>query len=483
MQFSKDFPDILRSNILPSQLISKNVRLKKSGKEYSGLCPFHNEKTPSFTVNDQKGFYHCFGCGAHGDIISYIINKDGLSFKEAVLRLANEFSITIPQINYIKTPYSMQQNRQYQILEDACQFFCNNLYLESSKNARSYLKSRGINSVVAKKFRLGYALNSYDALINFLKNKSYDEDELIESGIISKNDNNKIYDKLRNRIIFPIFDKKDRVIAFGGRVIDQSMPKYLNSSETNLFKKRQTLYNFSIAKNAIFKESCAIIVEGYMDVIKLNNNNIDNVVAGLGTALSENHLLQLFTITDKIIMCLDGDNAGFLAAKRVCEIALPLISSNKNIYFSFVPNNMDPDDFVARYGANEFKKFINQALPMSQAMIEFAFSDLQIDRNKQISPESKAKLESHLNKKIDLIKDNLSKKYFTQFLKDFIYKLGRFNYNNSSQTYKKAINLEINNITRNPVDIMAKNIICYLVKEKSLIDYKDKIFDVRELRF
>jgi len=483
VQFSAEFPDILRSNILASQLISKTVKLKKRGKEYSGLCPFHNEKTPSFTVNDQKGFYHCFGCGAHGDIITYMMNKYGLDFKEAVLNLANDFSIEIPQVKSQVYQNQPKTDLQYEILKEICQFFCNNLYLESSADIRSYLKSRGINGKIAKKFLLGFAPNSYSDLINFLKSKQYLDEDLLKTGVISKNDRDNLYDKLRNRIVFPILDKKKRVIAFGGRVIDDAMPKYLNSAETDLFKKRQTLYNFSLARNAIFKESCAIIVEGYMDVIKLSSNGIENVVAGLGTALSDSHLTQLFSITDKIIMCLDGDNAGILAAKRACEVALSLISSSKNIHFAFLPDGLDPDDFVTKYGASAFRKVINNSTPMSQAMIDFAISDLQIDKAKQISPEDKARLESYLNKKAGIIKDDLSRKYLIQHFRDFIYKLGRGGYQKISLIQKSATNIKIDKINKNSADIAAKDIICYLIKEKSLIDYRDKDFDIRELSF
>ncbi len=483
MNFSKDFPDNLRSQILTSQVVGKIVKLKKQGKEYSGLCPFHNEKTPSFTVNDQKGFYHCFGCGAHGDIITFVMNKQGLDFKEAVLSLASDFSIAVPQVKYEKTQEEKSQiDQQYQILEEICHFFEKNLYLESSSEIRNYLKKRGLNAKIAKKFRLGFAPNSYDSLINFLKSKSYSEQEILKTGVVSKNDRGNLYDKQRNRIIFPILDKKKRVIAFGGRIIDDSLPKYLNSAETEFFKKKHILYNFAEARNAIFKKSCAVVVEGYMDVIKLSSNGVENVVAGLGTALSDSHLSQLFAITDKIIMCLDGDNAGIMAAKRALEIALPIISSQKNIGFAFLSDGMDPDDFINKNGAKEFEKFLAQSAPMSQVMIDFAINDLALDQSKQISPESKAKLESYLNTKAELIKDSLSKKYFLQYFKDWIYRFGRNNGKNNGPITSKVKNNK-KETKLNLADVMAKNIICYIIKDNGLANYQDDDFDIRELRF
>ena len=322
MHFPKDFPDKLRSTILVSEVVGKKVKLKLRGKEFQGLCPFHNEKSPSFTVNDQKGFFHCFGCQAHGDVISFVMQNEGMEYPEAIEKLANDFSIPIPQVqvNYVQ---ENQIDQDYLILEKINVFFETKLVSEIGRQALSYLQKRGISKVIIKKFRLGFAPNSYDELINFLKSEGFGESQIIASGIIGKNEKNQLYSKFRNRVIFPILDKKNRVIAFGGRCLGDELPKYLNSAETNFFKKSQTLYNYSYARKAIFDKSYAVVLEGYMDVISLFANGLENIVAGLGTALGEDHLKELFYITDKIIICLDGDSAGIRAAKRVSEIALP----------------------------------------------------------------------------------------------------------------------------------------------------------------
>jgi DNA primase len=478
MNFSKDFPEKLKSSILISEVIGKKVKLKKHGKEFSGLCPFHNEKSPSFTVNDQKGFYHCFGCHAHGDIISFTIDSEALVFKDAVIKLANDFGIEIPYVKNLDNIIDYK-SQDFTITEEINKFFEKNLYLPSNQNARTYLKNRGFNSVIAKKFHIGYAINSYEALIKHLQNLGFDNSHIENCGVVGKSDNGKLYDKLRNRITFAITDKKNRIIGFGGRSLGSDMPKYLNSAETELFKKNQTLYNFANAKKAIYDKGFAIIVEGYIDVISLAVNGFENVVAGLGTAISSNHIQQLFLITDKIIMCLDGDQAGINAAKRALEIALPFINSKKNMSFAFLPNQMDPDDFIKKSGNLEFKKILQDAIPLSQAMFDFANADLGLT-NKKLSAEDKARLEFELQHKINLITDNSVKKYFNLFVKESLFRLNSRNSSeNNSIKFSKINNI---NAKHNP-NIYPLSIIAYLIKDPTLVNYSDKEFDVREMAF
>ncbi len=478
MNFSKDFPEKLKSSILISEVIGKKVKLKKHGKEFSGLCPFHNEKSPSFTVNDQKGFYHCFGCHAHGDIISFTIDSEALVFKDAVIKLANDFGIEIPYVKNLDNIIDYK-SQDFTITEEINKFFEKNLYLPSNQNARTYLKNRGFNSVIAKKFHIGYAINSYEALIKHLQNLGFDNSHIENCGVVGKSDNGKLYDKLRNRITFAITDKKNRIIGFGGRSLGSDMPKYLNSAETELFKKNQTLYNFANAKKAIYDNGFAIIVEGYIDVISLAVNGFENVVAGLGTAISSNHIQQLFLITDKIIMCLDGDQAGINAAKRALEIALPFINSKKNMSFAFLPNQMDPDDFIKKSGNLEFKKILQDAIPLSQAMFDFANADLGLT-NKKLSAEDKARLEFELQHKINLITDNSVKKYFNLFVKESLFRLNSRNSSeNNSIKFSKINNI---NAKHNP-NIYPLSIIAYLIKDPTLVNYSDKEFDVREMAF
>ena len=283
MQFSKSFPDEIKSQITASDVVGKLVALDSKGK---GLCPFHPEKTPSFSVNDQKGFYYCFGCGAHGDIINFTMEKEGLAFKDAVVKLANDYSIQIPIIaNEEKAEendreFQKKIERDYLLLETICQFFENNLFSSSGFNALNYLYQRGLANSHIKKFRLGFALDNYEILLKHLKAKGFHDSELLNSGVIAKSSNGNLYDKFRSRVIFPITNSKGKIIAFGGRILGEGQPKYLNSSETELFKKGHNLYNFSFSRKAIYEQKYVVIVEGYMDAISLSINGIENVVVG-----------------------------------------------------------------------------------------------------------------------------------------------------------------------------------------------------------
>ncbi len=486
MLFPKDFPEKLRSSILASEVVGKKVRLKARGKEFQGLCPFHNEKTPSFTVSDQKGFYHCFGCQAHGDIISFVMNVEGLDYKDAVKKLADDFGIPIPQVR-MDVVKEDKLERSYLLLEKICQFFEKNLYNENGLQARNYLKGRGLNSTIAKKFRLGFALDSYEALSNFLKSENFSESELLSSGVIGHNERKKIYDKFRNRIIFPITDKRNRVIAFGGRVItganDEIGPKYLNSAETELFKKNHTLYNTSLARKPIFSKGYAVVVEGYMDAISLFTNGAENVVAGLGTALGAEHLKELFYITDKIVICLDGDSAGIRAAKRTSEIALPLINARKNIAFAILPNQMDPDDFIKEFGIKELEKIFLNATPLSEMLFNFALLELGLDKAQKISAENKAKIETILQGKIEAISDSSSKKYFSLFFKDLLFSWGRNTAKNQLQISHNFQNKIYVKPSRNTSDLLAQQVIALIIKFPQLAQFRDEDFDIKEVNF
>jgi DNA primase len=481
MLFPKDFPEKLRSTILVSEIVGKKVKLKLRGKEFQGLCPFHNEKSPSFTVNDQKGFYHCFGCAAHGDVISFVMNVEGLDYPAAVAKLADDFGIPIPRVT-VDQVKETRLDRDYLILEKICQFFEKNLFEVSGKNAFIYLQKRGISQATIKKFRLGFALNSFEALTNFLRTEKFTDQEISRTGVIGQNEQKKFYDKFRNRVIFPITDKKNRVIAFGGRTIGEDLPKYLNSAETEIFKKNQTLYNFYYARKPIFSKGFAVVVEGYMDAISLMMNGVENVVAGLGTALGEAHLKELFYITDKIVICLDGDSAGVRAAKRVSEIVLPLISAKKNISFTLLPNQMDPDDFIKEFGAAEIEKIFKESAPLSESLFEFALLELGIDKNTKISAENKAKIEANLTNKIEVINDISSKKYFSLFFKDSLFLLGK-NQKQSPKIFSNFSKKSYANFNNNAADALAKSIIAFIIKHPQLAQFRDDQFDIKELHF
>ncbi len=485
MIFPKDFPEKLRSSILVSEVVGKKVKLKLRGKEFSGLCPFHNEKSPSFTVNDQKGFYHCFGCAAHGDVISFVMQNEGMTYPDAVAKLAADFSIPIPKVQFDQAKED-KLSRDLLILENICQFFEKNLLLDANKTALAYLKKREISAENIKKFRLGFAPNSYEALTKFLQAQGFSEAEIAGCGVIGRNEQKKFYDKFRNRVIFPITNKKGQVIAFGGRTIADDLPKYLNSAETDVFKKNQTLYNFHFARKAIFNKGYAVVVEGYMDAISLFMNGVENVVAGLGTALGAEHLKELFFTTDKIVICLDGDSAGIRAAKRVSEIALPLINSKKNISFTFLPNQLDPDDFIKQFGAKELEKVFADATPLSQAIFDFALLDQGVEKNGKISAETKAKIETNLMVKVESISDVTSKKHFAYFFKDLLFKLGRVQFDIKAKQSQSVVLSQI--VKREPKLVnMARNIgssiVALILRFPELAHFRDDNFDIKEVHF
>ncbi len=487
--FAKDFPQKLNSSILISEVVGKKVKLKSHGKEFMGLCPFHNEKTPSFTVNDQKGFYHCFGCGAHGGPINFLMQTEGLEFKESVISLAGTFGIDIPwEESRGNRAGKTISDEQLEIVARICEIFQENLTENCGSAARNYLKNRGFSKKVIGEFGMGYAKNSYNDLHERLTKSGFREELILKSGLISKNNHGKLYDKFRNRVIFPIFDNKNRPIAFGGRVLDDSLPKYLNSAETDIFKKNQTLYNLNKARKAIFEEKYAVVVEGYIDAIALGAAGIGNVVAGLGTALGENHLKDLFRITDKIVLCFDGDAAGMKAARRVSELSLGLIGVDKNLTFAMLPGGLDPDDFVKEHGSAALTKvFKKDAISHSQSLIDFTLIELDIDLNSDVSAESKAKIESALMKKAEIISDALTKKHFSQFFRDFLFKISRYDKKRGQKSSFSNNLMQTDNKVRisdlNYDDMFARNIIALLIKCPNLANYSDDKFNLREINF
>lgn len=484
INFSNEFPDKLRSQILLSEVISKKVALKQRGKEFIGLCPFHNEKSPSFTVNNQKGFYHCFGCQASGDAITFKMQSQGLGFKDAVIELADEFNIEIPKATSIQDQERIHHlNKNFEIAAKISDFFCQNLRQSYANQANQYLKKRGIDEKIINKFKIGFAQSSYDALTKFLQNQGFSENEIINCGVIGKNDRGSFYDKFRNRIIFPISDAKGRIIAFGGRTIAEDLPKYLNSSETEIFKKSHTLYNISNARSQIFNKGYGILVEGYMDVVSLNIFGIENVVAGLGTAVSSDHISQLFRITDKIIVCLDGDSAGIKAAKRISDISLPLINSKKNLAFVLIPDQLDPDDFLRTFGVLAFEQLLKNAKSLSQFLFDNAIEESCGSRKHNASAEEKAKIALNLDSKIKEINDETSKKFFAQFFKDSLYLLGR-NQNKFKNSKQNNLNQKPSgNTTKilafaNEAQNLALRIVAFLINFPWLVDYQDELFDL-----
>ncbi|MDU2583257.1 MAG: DNA primase [Anaerococcus hydrogenalis] len=333
-------------------IIGDYVDLKKSGNSYKGLCPFHNEKTPSFTVDDKKQLFHCFGCGEGGDVVSFIMHKEGLSYIDSMKYLANKAGIKLDNTKSSKE--NKRLNRLYDINRDIMMYFYKNLLTD--KAGQTYLKNRGFRSNIVNTFMLGFAKNSWDDLISYVKEKDYLLDDIENLGLIKKSQNGKYYDKYRNRLIFPIINHYGKVIGFGGRSIDSTMPKYLNSPESEVFKKRYNLYGLNIFKKQSNKD--IILVEGYMDVIGLNNQGIDQAVASLGTSLTNDQAKLLKRYAKNVYICYDEDNAGIKATDRAIEI---LLDEGIKPNIISLEKGLDPDDFVKKYGRDAFIKKKDEA--------------------------------------------------------------------------------------------------------------------------
>lgn len=341
-------------------VVSQYVQLKPSGSSNKGLCPFHNEKTPSFTVSREKQVYKCFGCGEGGDVIGFIMKIENLDFTEALKMLAQRSNIYIDELpsSHEVREKQKQQQLYYEVNKLAGRFFFNNL-VQRKNPALEYILKRGLTTRTIKSFGLGYALNSWDDLLNHLKKEGYKEEEIEKCGLVIKNkQNNRYYNRFRNRIMFPIFDVRGNVIGFGGRVLDDSLPKYLNSPETAYFNKSETLYGLNIARKNC-ENGQVVLVEGYMDVIALHQQGFRNVVATLGTSLTKGHGLLLKKYFDQIVLCFDGDSAGTKATLRSLEI---LQNVHKNIKIILLPQGMDPDDFIKKEGTDAFQRKISDAI-------------------------------------------------------------------------------------------------------------------------
>jgi DNA primase len=361
---------VARSDIV--EIIGARVPLKKSGREYKACCPFHSEKSPSFWVSPEKQFYHCFGCGAHGTVIGFLMQYEKLGFLEAVADLAERAGLELPrEAQSAREPGSVDL---YEVMGRAARFFEQNL--ADSARGRAYLDSRGIDAHTCTQFALGYAADSWNALLNRFGTEEDDRRRLLQVGLIIERDTRGgqsqagFYDRFRDRLMFPIRDARGRVLAFGGRVIDQGEPKYLNSPETPLFHKGRELYGLYEARQARTDFKRLMIVEGYMDVVRLHQAGITYAVATLGTATTQEHLHKVFRMTSELVFCFDGDRAGLQAAWRALENALPLARDGRELKFMFLPEGHDPDTLVAVEGAGAFESRLKSALPLSEYLVQ-----------------------------------------------------------------------------------------------------------------
>jgi DNA primase len=425
MAFSPSFLDEIRSRVSLVSVIGRRIKLVKKGREHSGLCPFHNEKTPSFTVNEDKGFYHCFGCGAHGDVITFEMQTHRLSFPDAVERLAAEAGIEVP----IQAPEEREQAKRaaslYDVMEKACAFFEQALRGPHGRTALDYLQRRGLDDQTIGRFRLGFSPDSRTALKHSLKQVGLPEALAIEAGLLIAPDpvehhEREPFDRFRGRVMFPITDRRGRIIAFGGRILGDGQPKYLNSPDTPLFHKGSILYGLAQAREPAAQAGTVIVCEGYMDVIALNRAGFANAVAPLGTALTEQQIELLWRMAGEPIICLDGDAAGQRAAAKAAERALPLLKPGLSLRFATVPSPEDPDSLIRTQGRQAMQQVLESASPLSDVLWRQELAAHPID-----TPERRAALDHDLMEKVGLIADRSVQEQYRSYFRSRLWETFR----------------------------------------------------------
>lgn len=466
-QFIDDL--IARTDIV--DLIDSRVKLKKAGKSHVACCPFHGEKSPSFHVSQDKQFYHCFGCGASGNVISFLMEYDRLDFVDTIEELASMYALEVPRDEKGKSAKSAQQysiDKQkkldyYELMEQVSQFFRSQLKThENSDKVIEYLKNRGLSGDVAKTFGIGYSPNDWQVVKDkFCQNGGrFDkerENQLLDTGVLIKNEKGRIYDRFRDRVMFPIRDRRGRVIGFGGRVLDDSTPKYLNSPETPIFHKGLELYGFFEAKQANRDLKRLLVVEGYMDVVALAQHGVSWSVASLGTSTTSEQIQLMFRNTSEIICCYDGDRAGREAAWRTLQNSLPQLQDGRQIKFMFLPDGEDPDSMIRQLGEEEFVSLVDKAMPLSQFMFDNLISQVEMD-----SEDGRSKLANLALPMVNSISDGvfqtMMKEKLAKYLGMEVPSLDRF-IKQEAQTPAKTQRKKANrgSIVRQAIGILVQN--------------------------
>ena len=395
-KFDNNFVDELRMRLSIVDIVGRRVPLVKKGQNYWGCCPFHNEKTPSFSVAEEKGFYHCFGCGAHGDIISFVMNTEHLEYPAAIRELADMAGMKMPEYKQ-KSPERVRlEDSYFEIMERATKEYQKLLFEPAGRDALAYVRGRGFSDEMIKKYRIGYAPKN-----NLISSKFVDikQTNLLATGLVRRGEYG-MYDFFRHKLMFPIFNAKGKVIAFSGRSLDGSEPKYINTTDTELFHKRQTIFGFNFARDEIYKKNRSIVVEGQIDAIQMQMHGFGETVAPLGTALTEDHIAILCKSNRNITFCFDGDNAGQKAAARAASIVLPFVRDNSDVRFAFVVGGKDPDEVLKSAGNTAMRKIIDDATPL----IDFLWN--WVNQNFLVStPGGRAQAEKFLDTELKKITD------------------------------------------------------------------------------
>lgn len=488
MRIPLEFYNHIRDSVRVSDIVRQRLVLTKKGGEYLGVCPFHQEKTPSFTVNDQKKFYHCFGCSAHGDVIRFVSETNGINYKEAAIKIAESNGIELPKMSAEQEQRYEEADHIYKILELASGFFIKNL----ADSSKTYLLQRGLTPESIKTFEIGYAPGGSE-LQRFFEEKSIPLKDLLKAGLVGRKEDGRIYEIFNKRIMFPIKNTYNKIVGFGGRAIGDAMPKYINSPETIVFKKGETMYGENIATGYSYKENYSIVVEGYMDVIALHQAGFKQAVASLGTAVTDKHIQKLWRTGDEIILCLDGDNAGIRAAHRLIDMALPHIAASKLISFVELPNGLDPDDFIKNNGSKAFSGALSNRIGLSEMIWKHEYNGKNFT-----TPEARTALEQKLNEYCNRIENRTLQNNFKRYFKDMIWnKLIRTTSKKQNQnilskkltTTKQYSEIEILEYSICAFLVNYPDVISDKLKEsmsnfhlqnKDLNDFKDEILDIIE---
>ena len=407
----QNFIDDLIARVDIVEIMGSRIQIKKAGKEFKAVCPFHDDSNPSLTISPSKGFYHCFSCGAHGTAVGFLMNYEHLSFIEAIESLASSLGVEIP---YEQNQQPIKKNNNlYDLLAEIQAHY--QLLLKKNSGAIEYLKNRGITGDVAKRFNVGFAPPGWRNILDKYGTSKNGTSELLKLGLIIQKDNNNYYDRFRERIMFPIRDNRGRYIGFGGRILNQEQPKYLNSPETPLFHKGRELYGLYECQQALRNIQKIVVVEGYMDVISLAQHGIDYAVASMGTATTDDHFNRLFRLTDYIYFCFDGDQAGLDAAWRALKNALPHVREGRQIKFVFLPEKDDPDTYVKKNSATAFEKELDDGLDLSDFLIEKLAKDIDMK-----SIDGRARLAEKTKPLINQIPEGIFKELILEKLSEAI---------------------------------------------------------------
>ncbi|WP_038173796.1 MULTISPECIES: DNA primase [Vibrio] len=417
----RSFIDDLLARLDIVDIVDARVKLKKKGKNYGACCPFHNEKTPSFSVSQEKQFYHCFGCGVHGNAIDFMMEYERLDFVEAIEELASFLGLDVPReqrqggdFNTNQPQVNSEQKRNlYDLMGSIAQFYRDQLKQPNSKVAIEYLKQRGLSGQIVQKFGIGYVADEWDLVRKNFGQTPQTQEMLVSGGMLIENDKGNRYDRFRGRVMFPIHDRRGRVIGFGGRVIGDGTPKYLNSPETPIFHKGKELYGLYEVMQAHREPKQILVVEGYMDVVALAQYGVDYSVASLGTSTTGDHIQLLFRQTNTVVCCYDGDRAGKEAAWRALENALQYLKTGNTLKFLFLPDGEDPDSYVRQHGKEAFEQQIEQATPLSNYLFDNLIEIHQLNLG---SNEGKSALRAHASALIEKIPDP----YFQELLEKLL---------------------------------------------------------------